>query len=74
MANCMYRGRCRIFHEGRLDGFNGIAGLFQARYCGGSPARCVRHQIAEARGFDSVPSDIYPNDVARARTLMEIAV
>ncbi|MDH4139766.1 MAG: hypothetical protein OEV43_04270 [Coriobacteriia bacterium] len=74
MAACAYRHTCRFFSKGRLDGFSGIAGLFEARYCGSDYTSCMRYQIAEARGFDSVPSDMYPNDVARARNLRSTAV
>ncbi len=74
MAACGFRDRCNMFEGGRLSGFSGIALLFEARYCSGDPAKCVRNKLAEVRGFDSVPSDMYPNDVARARGLMDVAV
>ena len=70
METCELRSECALFQTGRLHELGGLAHLFEERYCKGGKDRCLRYQIAQQRGVEWVPADLYPNDQDAARSLL----
>jgi hypothetical protein len=62
---CVFGQDCPIFDD-RLARLPGMAHMFRARYCDGSPDRCVRHLLALEIGASLVPDDLMPNDMETA--------
>jgi hypothetical protein len=72
MAECSNLGSCPFFND-RMKGMEAVAGLFKSRLCLGDSSACARHMVLTKLGKASVPPDLYPNDVDRARSILDAA-
>ena len=68
MAACHKLAKCLFFHD-RLPRMPLFASLTKASVCLGTPSKCARMMVIDA-GAD-VPVDLMPNDLERARDLVE---
>lgn len=59
-----------IFFNDRMADTPAVATLFKERYCQGDNRECARYIVFRALGRPSVPPDLYPNQVDRARALL----
>ena len=72
MSDCECLAGCLFFHDQMAD-MPSSAGLIKAQYCSGPSADnadCARHMVFAAIDADSVPVDLFPSDVPRARRLL----
>ena len=69
MADCECVGGC-IFFNDKMPGRPGIASTFKDKYCKGDNATCARFVIFKKLGKPRVPVDLFPNQIARAETLI----
>jgi len=68
MAECEKLERCPFF-SGHMSNMPGVADLMRSTYCLGDKTHCARYMVAS--GGLQVPSDLLPNDVARAREILD---
>jgi hypothetical protein len=69
VADCEKLQKCPFFHD-RMDNMPGMADMYKRRYCQGSNFDCARHMVFREGGLD-VPGDLFPNEVERARAMVE---
>ncbi len=69
MAKCEIARDCLFFND-RMAIEHQMATLFKARYCKGSSQECARYIVYVACGRPAIPSDLAPNDMLRARTMV----
>ena len=67
MAFCEKLNSC-LFFTGQMANMPAVSDLMKESYCKGDRTRCARYQVSVA-GL-TVPSDLFPNDVERARQLI----
>ncbi len=69
MNDCVLIETC-IFFNDRMAQMPSMASLYKERYCKGDSGQCARYLVFDALGRENVPTDLYPNDVDRARALV----
>ncbi len=69
MADCESLARCPFFNNMMKD-MDGMSGLYKQRYCRNEFSRCARYMVSKAKGRDAVPSDLFPNQAARAQRIL----
>ena len=69
MPDCVLLETCPFF-KGSLQDMPGHAELFRELYCRGGHDICARHMVFKSLGRESVPKDLFPNEVSRANTLI----
>jgi len=67
MAECEKLGTCPFF-SGQMKKMPSVADFMRRSYCLGDKTGCARYQLA-SKGIP-VPTDLYPNDTARARKIL----
>jgi hypothetical protein len=67
MAECEKLSKCPFFND-RLQTMPAVSGLLKQTYCLGDKTECARYEVSSA-GLP-VPMDLFPNDVTRARKLL----
>jgi len=68
MAECEKLAKCPFFNN-QLADMPAVSGLLKQSYCLGDKSECARYEVSAA-GL-AVPADLFPNDTARARKLLE---
>lgn len=85
MAHCRYIEICTYFSEqiekvqtanvavrpGDKEGLRRLASTYQLKYCMHQCRHCARHIVADVLGVDRVPEDLTPDEVIRARSIIE---
>ncbi len=69
MSQCEFTEKCPFFND-RLGALPGLANMLKQQYCLLSNSRCARYRIVTALGRECVPFDLFPNDMARAESLL----
>lgn len=69
MADCALIETC-IFFNDKMAEMPGMAGLYKQRYCREDNLSCARYTVFKALGRENVPTDLYPNDLARANEIV----
>ncbi|HUI31294.1 MAG TPA: hypothetical protein VLX91_13880 [Candidatus Acidoferrales bacterium] len=70
MADCECLAGCPFFNDKMAD-MPGLTTLYKRSYCqGGEFAQCARYMVFKALGKPSVPADLFPNQVERAKALI----
>jgi hypothetical protein len=67
MADCERLEFCPFF-TGKIKATPNIAGLLKQMYCHSDKTQCARYQLI--RAHVECPSDLLPNDVERAKTVL----
>ncbi|HVN20548.1 MAG TPA: hypothetical protein VMU05_17310 [Dongiaceae bacterium] len=67
MAECEKLKKCPFFTD-KMANMPSVAEVMKRNYCLGDKNLCARYQLASA-GL-SVPADLFPNDIDRARALL----
>jgi hypothetical protein len=49
---------------------NVLAYVYKQRFCKGDSSECARFVVMKRLGKESVPVDLYPNEMAKAREIM----
>jgi hypothetical protein len=70
MADCASLAACPFFND-KMANMPAMAVIFKKSYCeGGDFERCARYVVAKALGKPSVPADLFPNQIERAKVLI----
>ncbi len=70
MSECECVPTCLFFND-KMKDQPGQSELFKRRYCqGGEKEHCARYMVRNGLGKDRVPTDFFPNQIERARTLI----
>ena len=69
MHECPYVSECVLFRR-TLDGLPDVAWLMKEKHCKRDYMGCALYRISEAIGKENVPEGLFPNQVARAQSLI----
>lgn len=69
MNQCEFTEKCPFFNE-KLGALPGLANMLKQQYCLLTKIRCARYRIVQALGREHVPFDLFPNDDARADSII----
>jgi hypothetical protein len=69
MAQCELLATC-IFFNDKMVNYPSTAEFLKKKHCLAEPESCARMMIVRARGRQSVPGDLFPNDIVRAQRLL----
>jgi len=47
-----------------------VADMLKEKYCKGDSSNCARFLVFNAKGKESVPVDMYPKDIDRAKNII----
>lgn len=65
---CEKLPKCPFFNN-QLAEMPAVIGLLKQTYCLGDKTECARYLVSNAGA--QVPSDLFPNDLSRARRLLQ---
>ena len=71
MADCDCLPGCPFFND-RMENMPKIAGMMKKGYCQGDFMNCARHMVKEALGKEKVPSNLFPNQIEKAKALIAV--
>jgi hypothetical protein len=66
---CRYLAFCPFFRDNVAKN-PALAGTYKNSYCNANQSNCARYLIARALGRDSVPSDLFPDQMNRAERII----
>jgi hypothetical protein len=69
MADCECLAGC-IFFNDKMASRPATANTYKRHFCQEDSTTCARYMVFKARGKGSVPSDLYPNQQDRAKTII----
>ena len=72
MPDCEVLERCPFFND-VMQSMPDHAELFKQLYCHGGNDICARYMVFKKLGKESVPQDMFPNEVTRANTMLTTA-
>lgn len=70
MFDCECLPKCPFFHD-KMSAMPVMADLYKKNYCQGDNSTCARYEVFRALGPGSVPGDLYPNQMDRAKAFLE---
>ncbi|MCD4652071.1 MAG: hypothetical protein K8S56_09860 [Candidatus Cloacimonetes bacterium] len=69
MADCELLSGCPFFND-KMKESSGIGAVYKKKYCLGDSSTCARFMVFKKLGKASVPDDLYPYMLARAKKLI----
>ena len=72
MAVCEMLEKCPFFNE-TMHGMPDHAELFKSLYCHGNHNMCARFMVYKSLGPQTVPADLFPNEIQRGNRLVASA-
>jgi hypothetical protein len=69
MADCGSISACPFFND-KMQNMPGGADLFKQYYCLDDNSKCARYMVSKALGKQSVPSNLFPNQMLRAKQII----
>ncbi|WP_276570275.1 methyl-accepting chemotaxis protein [Thiocystis minor] len=70
-GDCESLAACPFFN-GKMKGNVATVAMMKQRYCRGDKTACARYAVSKALGKEKVPTDLYPNQSARAKSLIAV--
>lgn len=70
MADCECISTCPFFNGKMASNMPSVVDNMKARYCKGDSSGCARYMVFKAVGRGSVPTDLVPNQAARAQQII----
>ncbi len=70
MADCELLKKCPFFND-KMEDMPTIAEQMKNRYCRSDNSRCARYMVFKAMGREKVPTNLTPNQFARALKIIE---
>ncbi|MBN1250731.1 MAG: hypothetical protein JXR51_10480 [Bacteroidales bacterium] len=71
MANCICLPKCPFFND-KMANMPSMSNLIKTKYCQGESSECARYIVYKAIGSENVPSDLFPNQVDRAKEILNL--
>ena len=59
-----------IFFNDKMKNMPAMSELYKQQYCQGDKAACARYMVFSKLGRDKVPPDLFPNQTARATSIL----
>lgn len=69
MADCECLAGCPFYND-KMDQNAGVGKIFKTKYCLGDNSNCARFVVFKKLGKGSVPGNLYPNMMDRAREIL----
>jgi hypothetical protein len=69
MADCVCLPTC-IFFNDKMAAMPVAADMMKKKFCHSQNAGCGRYMVFSTLGKGQVPSDLYPNQADRAKTIL----
>ncbi|HEY5959425.1 MAG TPA: hypothetical protein VIV60_22860 [Polyangiaceae bacterium] len=69
MGQCEALEGCPFFND-KMVNMPAVAAIVKQNYCLGDHSQCARRLVRDTLGAGSVPVDLYPDQLARARQLL----
>jgi len=69
MAQCELLATC-IFFNDKMANYPSTAEFLKKKHCLSDPESCARMMIVRELGRPSVPGDLFPHDLDRARKIL----
>ena len=69
MAECEALSTCPFFNEKMAD-MPGTAASLKGQFCQGDNTTCARYMVSKALGKSNVPSDLFPNQMEKAKEII----
>jgi hypothetical protein len=73
MAECKISKNCPLYQNQTNSQTAAVSTWLKNHYCKGNFAICARHTVHEAIGQEYIPSDLFPNERARAAQIVSQA-
>lgn len=73
LADCANLPKCPFFYD-KMQNMPSMADMYKENYCRGDNSHCARFIVMSRLGAGAVPSDLFPNQVARADQLLDAAM
>jgi hypothetical protein len=71
MANCENLSGCPFFNN-VIPNMPITAQYLKKTYCTGDPLQCARYVICKALGKDKVPLELFPEELDKARRIIQM--
>ncbi len=71
MADCEKIAGCMFFND-KLTNMPAVVDTIRKSFCHGDYTRCARYMVTEIFGIESIPSDIFPGNSVRAKTILAL--
>jgi hypothetical protein len=59
-----------MFFNDKMADLPAAADFLKNKYCRGDSSECARYVVRKTLGRERVPSDLFPNDISRAKQLI----
>ncbi len=69
MAECQCIAGCPFFND-KMANMPAVADIYKDRYCRGDWNGCARYRVFSSLGRESVPANLFPNELERAAELL----
>jgi len=69
MADCELLSKC-IFFNDKMSNKPGTAEMMKKDKCRGNKQNCARYMVFSKLGRENVPSDLFPNQVEKAKIII----
>jgi len=69
MADCPLIEKC-IFFNDKMASMPAASTMMKKKFCKDDFSKCARYTVFSALGRERVPTDLYPNDLSRAQTIL----
>lgn len=69
MADCECIAGCLFFND-KMKDKQGMGGIYKKKYCLGDKLQCARYMVFKKLGKPSVPANLYPNQLERAKEIL----
>ena len=69
MPDCECINACPFFND-KMASMSAIADMMKRKYCQGDNSACARYMVRRTLGKEKVPTDLFPNQVDRARQMV----
>lgn len=70
MAECECLAGCGFYHD-KMPIKSGIGTIYKKNYCLGDNTNCARHMVFKKFGKGTVPTNLYPNQIDRAKLIID---
>jgi hypothetical protein len=69
MAECTLLAKCLFFND-KMASMPAAADMMKKKFCLKDSATCSRFMVCSALGREAVPTDLFPNHVERAQSII----
>ncbi len=69
MPDCECLPKCPFFND-RMQNMPGMSAVYKKRYCKTDSSKCARYIVFKKLGRDEVPSNLFPNQIEIAQSLI----